>query len=217
MRLALSLAIATAALMGGRAALAAPSADFVLSEAQQKQAAETARQEDAAKAEAAGLSAPLPLLPKAWRPAPCRLTSVTDVALCRQTALRGRTWSTVEVRYVRGAANSGWRLFDGTYETVAGRYRLASDAKGEHLSLCWERDALTCETVLGPRIDQYGGNDRYIVIARRDLPDETPRFYYVEAAKDGPGTVHGPLTASAFTREKLTLALPEFDGIIVSR
>ncbi|MBI1682664.1 hypothetical protein [Caulobacter hibisci] len=210
------LAVATA-LLGGGVATAAPSADFVLSEAQQKQAFEIAMGQGMAQAEAMGLSPLEPPMPKTWRPARCRLTSIADVALCREKALLGRTWRTSDVRYVRAAGDTGWLLFAGSYETVAGRYRLASDARGERLSLCWERDALTCETVLGPRIDQYGGNDRYIVLSRRDLPDETPQFYYVEAAKDGAGTVHGPLTADAFAREKLARALPEFDGIIVSR
>lgn len=212
-----ALIVLTMAALAGCATAPSREPDFVLSEAQQKLAFAGAVFQAMAKEEAMGFEVQPAPTPSAWRPAPCRLTSITDVALCRETSLLYRNWRTSDVRYVRGAGNSGWMLFTGTYETVAGRYRLASDAKGEHLSLCWERDALTCETVLGPRIDQYGGNDHYVVIARRDLPDETPRFYYVEAAKDGPGTVHGPLTASAFTREKLTLALPEFDGIIVSR
>ncbi|MFT4253259.1 MAG: hypothetical protein QM608_12310 [Caulobacter sp.] len=209
--------LATAALLAGGDAGSKRPPDFVLSEAEQKSAQMTDVLSDAALAESRGLSEPImPILPSKRRPAPCRMTSISGVALCHERVRYFSGWKERDVRYVAGA-DGGWLLFRGTYETVGGRYRLASDAKGEHLSLCWERDALTCETVLGPRIDQYGGNDRYVVIARRDLPDETPRFYYVEAAKDGPGTVHGPLTAGAFAREKLTLALPEFDGIIVSR
>lgn len=198
-------------------AQAAP-ADFVLSPAEQVAVEQAAIAREAALAEARRLPPPPAApLPTDRKPAPCRMTSIPDVALCRERVRLEGKWVAREVRYVRAAGGVGWLDFQGAYETVAGRYRLASDAQGEHLRLCWERDALTCDTVLGPRIDQYGGDDRYIVIARRDPPDETPRFYYVEAAKDGPGVVHGPLTASAFTREKLALALPEFDGIIVSR
>ncbi len=210
--------VLAAGLLTGCATAPSPQADFVISPAEQSQAEMAEIRREFALSESRGLTEPImPHLPTKRRPAPCRMTSTPDIALCHERVFLGRRWQERDVRYGRGQGGQGWFLFNGTYETVAGRYRLASDAKGEHLSLCWERDALTCETVLGPRIDQYGGNDRYVVIARRDLPDETPRFYYVEAAKDGPGTVHGPLTASAFTREKLTLALPEFDGIIVSR
>ncbi|KSB89568.1 hypothetical protein AS593_02785 [Caulobacter vibrioides] len=207
---AVALAVATSA--------AAAQADFVLSPAEQATIEKTAIAREAALAEARRLPPPLPApQPSERKPAACRMTSIPEVALCREKVRLQGKWVERDVRYVQGAGGIGWLDFQGTYEIVAGRYRLASDARGEALRLCWERDALSCETVLGPRIDQYGGNERYVVIARRDLPDETPRFYYVETAKDGPGTVHGPLTAGAFARDKLKLALPEFDGIIVSR
>lgn len=207
-----------AAFMAFAGVACAAQPDFVLSPEQQTTIEKAALAREAALAEARRLPAPTPPpSPTDRKPAACRMTSIPDVALCReQVRLEGR-WVQRDVRYVRGAGGVGWLDFQGTYEIVAGRYRLASDARGEALRLCWERDALTCETVLGPRIDQYGGDERHVVIARRDLPDETPLFYYVEAAPDGPGTVHGPLTAGAFAREKLNRALPEFDGIIVSR
>lgn len=213
--LGLGAAVAGMALAGGAGAA---QTDFVLSPAEQATIAHAAQAREAALAEARKLPPPdLAPLPTERKPASCRMTSIAEVALCRETVRLQGKWQSRDVRYVRGAGGVGWLDFQGTYETVAGRYRLASDAQGEALSLCWERDALTCETVLGPRIDQYGGDERYVVIARRDAPDETVRYYYVQAAKDGPGTVHGPLTAGAFMREKLKLALPEFDGIIVSR
>lgn len=193
-------------------------AGFTLSPAEQTTIEKAAIAREAALAEARKLPAPAPVpVPTERKPAACRMTSIPEVALCREKVRLDGKWIERDVRYAQGAGGVGWLDFQGTYETVAGRYRLASDARGEALRLCWERDALTCETVLGPRIDQYGGDERYVVIARRDLPDETPRFFYVEAAKDGPGTVHGPLTVGAFTRDKLRLTLPEFDGIIVSR
>lgn len=207
--------LAVAALLAGCAT--SGGADFTLSPEAQKQAswqrfsAELDQQQVQGGEDQATLAGPL-----AWRPARCRLTSIADVALCREeTMLAPGRWGRRDVRYAR--TSFGWRLFTGTYETVGGRYRLASDVRGEALTLCWERDALTCEPVLHPRIDQYGGNDRYVVIVRHDLPDGQPQHYYVEAAADGPGTVHGPLTAEAFARDKLRLGLPEFEGIIVGR
>lgn len=207
-----------AAFMAIASAACAAQTDFTLSPEQQATIEKAAIAREAALAEARKLPAPTPPpSPAERKPAACRMTSIADVALCREKVRLQGKWVERDVRYVRGAGGVGWLDFQGTYEIVAGRYRLASDARGEALRLCWERNALTCETVLGPRIDQYGGDERYVVIARRDLPDETPRFYFVEAAQDGPGTLHGPLTAGAFTREKLKLALPEFVGIIVSR
>ncbi|WP_146198075.1 hypothetical protein [Caulobacter endophyticus] len=207
---AVALAVATSA--------AAAQADFVLSPAEQTTIEKAAIAREAALAEARRLPPPLPApLPTERKPAACRMTSIPEVALCHEKVRLQGKWVERDVRYVQGAGGVGWLDFQGTYEIVAGRYRLASDARGEALRLCWERDALTCETVLGPRIDQYGGDERYVVITRHDAPDETPRFYYVEAQPDSAGKVHGPLTASAFAREKLKLALPEFDGIIVSR
>ncbi|WP_133244720.1 hypothetical protein [Caulobacter radicis] len=207
-----------AAFMAIAGAAGAAQPDFTLSPGQQATIEKAAIAREAALAEARRLPAPTPApSPTERKPAACRMTSIPDVALCREKVRLQGKWVERDVRYVRGAGGVGWLDFQGTYEIVAGRYRLASDARGEALRLCWERDALTCDTVLGPRIDQYGGDERYVVIARRELPDETPRFYFVEAAKDGPGTVHGPLTAGGFAREKLQLALPEFDGIIVSR
>jgi hypothetical protein len=197
---------------------AAAQAYFVLSPEQQATIEKAAIARDAALAEARRLPPPLSApQPTERKPAACRMTSIPEVALCREKVRLQGKWVERSVRYVQGAGGVGWLDFQGTYEIVAGRYRLASDARGEALRLCWERDALTCETVLGPRIDQYGGNERYVVIARHDAPDETPLFYYVEAQPDSPGKLHGPLTASAFAREKLKLALPDFDGIIVSR
>lgn len=207
-----------AAFMAIASVACAAQPDFMLSPEQQATIEKAAIAREAALAEARKLPAPTPApSPSERKPATCRMTSIPDVALCREKVRLAGKWIERDVRYVRGAGGVGWLDFQGTYEIVAGRYRLASDSRGETLSLCWERDALTCETVLGPRIDQYGGDERYVVIARRDLPDETPRLYYVEAQPDGPGKVYGPLTAGAFTREKLKLALPEFDGIIVSR
>ncbi|PVM88648.1 hypothetical protein DDF62_14055 [Caulobacter radicis] len=204
--------------MAFASAACAAQPDFMLSPEQQATIEKAALAREAALAEARRLPAPTPAAsPTERKPAACRMTSIADVALCREKVRLQGKWVERDVRYVRGAGGVGWLDFQGTYEVVAGRYRLSSDARGEALRLCWERDALTCDTVLGPRIDQYGGDDRYVVIARRDLPDETPLFFYVEAQPDGPGKVHGPLTSSAFARDKLKLALPEFDGIIVSR
>lgn len=207
-----------AALLAAAGGACAAQPDFTLSPELQASIEKAAIAREAALAEARRLPAPTPPpSPTQRKPATCRMTSIPDVALCHETVRLQGKWTERDVRYVRGAGGVGWLDFQGTYEVVAGRYRLASNAQGEALRLCWERDALTCETVLGPRIDQYGGDERHVVIARRDAPDDTVRYYYVQAAKDGPGTVHGPLTAGAFAREKLKLALPEFDGIIVSR
>lgn len=206
--------LAVATLLAG---CATAGADFVLSPKAQREAAWQRFSTELDQDQAQGVENQAAFQPpEAWREARCRMTSIADVALCREEAMvaPGR-WSRRDVRYVR--TSFGWRLFTGVYETIGGRYRLASDARGEALMLCWERDALTCEPVLHPRIDQYGGDDRYAVIVRHDLPDGQPQHYYVEAAADGPGTVHGPLTAEAFARDKLRLGLPEFEGIIVGR